>query len=166
MKNWKAGLFVALALIGVTAHAGMQYLDGTSTVIGNFSEAHCTQGVTCASVNGRVKIAVGQQIQDTGTSTVMTSYQCGGTYITSGAATMILPEASGVLGCRYTFVVGATAPVYIDPADTTDQIQVLTNSAGDRISNAVIGSSIILQAVSANGWAAVGKEQGTWADSN
>lgn len=106
------------------------------------------------------------QSQNTVTTTTATAAQCGSTFINSGAGVVTLPEASTVLGCRYTFVVGNASNFDVNPADGTDTIQILTNAAGDAIRNATLGSSIMIQAVSADAWAVIGKEQGTWSDVN
>jgi hypothetical protein len=63
--------------------------------------------------------------------------------------------------CFYVF---AAQMIYVDPA-TGDQIHVLTNAAGDRISSATPGDSICLVAIDYTNWAAYSKS-GTWVDAN
>jgi hypothetical protein len=80
----------------------------------------------------------------------------------SGAITLTLPAAAtGRHYCVYTY---AAQTIYIDPA-TGDQIYHLTNSAGDRISNATVGDHVCLVATGGTYWIAY-VEHGTWADAN
>lgn len=158
-------LILTMALMSAAAHAGISFIDGSSTVLGPMAEAHCLQGLSCTVAQGRVQMSVGQQTETSGTSTTMTAYQCGQTYISSGSATITLPLAADAIGCRYTFIVNASASMDIKP-NIADQIQVLTNAAGDRIRSATVGNSVVLQALAAGSWIAVGKEQGTWSDVN
>lgn len=78
---------------------------------------------------------------------------------------MNLPEASTVLGCRFTFIVGAAQALVINP-DNADQILLLTDSAGDSISADAAGESVTIEAISSSQWAPVGAEKGTWSDAN
>lgn len=103
--------------------------------------------------------------QVTATATTLTAVQCGSTFINSGAVEVELPEASTVVGCRYTFVTANASNFDIDP-DGGDQILVLTNAAGDAIRNATLGNSVTIQAINATSWAVINKEQGTWSDIN
>src|SRR3990167_309958 len=82
------------------------------------------------------------QVASTTVST--TAAQCDKTFVSDSADTMTLPEASTVLGCRYTFVCGTVDDFVINPADASDVIgtvasitgtnttTVLAPSAGDR----------------------------------
>jgi hypothetical protein len=63
--------------------------------------------------------------------------------------------------CFYVF---AAQTLYVDPA-SGDQIHVLTNATGDRISSATPGDSICLVATDYTNWAAYAKS-GAWADAN
>lgn len=99
------------------------------------------------------------------TATTITAAQCGSTFINSGAVEMELPEASTVLGCRLTFIVGNASAFTIDP-DDADSIVLLTNAAGDSLIADAVGESLVIQAISATEWAPVGAEKGTWTDSN
>lgn len=99
------------------------------------------------------------------TATTITAAQCGSTFINSGAIEIELPEASAVLGCRLTFIVGNATAFDIDP-DAGDQIVLMTNAAGDRIEADAIGESVVIEAISASAWAPVGAEKGTWSDAN
>lgn len=100
----------------------------------------------------------------TASTTTLTIAQCGSTIVYGGAFVMTLPEASTALGCRYTFVVNAVANMDINPNDGTDQILLLTNAAGDAIRADAVGESVVLEAVSADAWAPIGAEKGTWTD--
>ena len=78
-----------------------------------------------------------------------------------------LPAISAsTLGCRFTFIVGTTnaSGLNVNPQNA-DKILLLTDSAGDSISADAVGESVVLEAIQP-GWAPVGKEQGTWTDSN
>lgn len=98
------------------------------------------------------------------TTTSLTAAQCGSTIVYDSADVMTLPEASTVLGCRYTFIVNSVNNCDINPADASDQIVLLTNAAGDAIRADAVGESITLEAIGANSWAPVGQQQGTWTD--
>lgn len=116
------------------------------------------------------------QSQVAGSTTALTAAQCGSTVVSAGAAVQPLPEASTVLGCRYTFVCGTADDFDINPADASDQIGsisttngttavvTLAPAAGDAIRCTDIGGSITLEAVGANLWAQVGGGNGIWTD--
>jgi hypothetical protein len=98
----------------------------------------------------------------TASTTALTAAQCGSTVISSGAVVQPLPEASTVLGCRYTFVAGTDDDYDIDPADTTDVLgrasidgAAIAGAAGDEYRLTDTGSSLTIQAVAANLWAVV-----------
>jgi hypothetical protein len=75
-----------------------------------------------------------------------------------------LPEASTVIGKRFTFVVLAAQNLDVNP-DDADQILGLTNGAGDAIRNATAGGKVTLLAVDATNWVVDGS-YGTWTDAN
>lgn len=118
------------------------------------------------------------QDQVASTTTSTTAAQCGKTFVSNSADVMTLPEASTVLGCKYTFVCGTADDFDINPADGTDQIgtvasitgtnttTVLAPSAGDAIRCTDIGSSIVIEAVGADLWVSVGNANGIWTDVN
>jgi hypothetical protein len=89
----------------------------------------------------------------------------GGVYTNQGATgsvTRSLPGATpGLTECFY---VVAAQTFYVDPA-SGDQIHVLTNATGDRVSSATPGDSICLVAIDYTNWAAYAKS-GTWTDAN
>jgi hypothetical protein len=80
----------------------------------------------------------------------------------SGARTRTLPSAEP--GMTESFYVEVAQPLYIDPA-AGDQIHVLTDAVGDRISSSTPGDSICLVAVNHTDWAVCGMV-GTWTDAN
>jgi hypothetical protein len=112
------------------------------------------------------------------TTTSVTLAQCGSHFISNSADVMTLPEASTVLGCRYTFTCGTADDFDINPADGTDQISpvsttngttgvvTLAPSAGDAIRCTDIGGSITLEAIAADRWAQVAGGNGIWTDVN
>lgn len=117
------------------------------------------------------------QSQVASTTASLTAAQCGSTIISDSADVQVLPEASTVLGCQYTFVCGTTDDYDIDPADGTDTILPynyaagsaavsIAPAAGDAIRCTDIGVSLVMEAISANGWAVIGTANGVWADVN
>jgi hypothetical protein len=118
------------------------------------------------------------QDQVASTTVSTTAAQCGKTFVSNSADVMTLPEASTVLGCRYTFVCGTADDLDINPADGTDVIgtvasitgtnttTVLAPSAGDAVRCTDIGSSITIEAVAADLWVSVGNANGIWTDVN
>lgn len=112
------------------------------------------------------------------TTATLTAGECGSTIVSNSADVMTLPEASTVLGCRYTFVCGTADDLDVNPADGTDQIgpalnsvaggtgSAITPSAGDAIRCTDIGSSITIQAVGNDLWAPIGVGNGAWTDVN
>lgn len=164
-------LFVALVMtfFSLTAAAGMRYYNDT-TDLKNFDTVRCSTGLTCARSGGKVVITVGPNIASVkqnriaATATTLTSAQCGSTVYNSGAVEVELPEASTVLGCRFTFITANASNFDIDP-DAADQILIQTNAAGDSIRNATLGNAITIEAISASQWAPVAVV-GTWSDNN
>jgi hypothetical protein len=102
------------------------------------------------------------QKQTASTTTSLTAAQCGQTIVGAGVHVLTLPEASTVLGCRYTILGGTADNVDVNPADGTDTIGhvtasggTITPSAGDAIRMTDIGSSIVIEAIGADLWAVV-----------
>lgn len=118
------------------------------------------------------------QDQVASTTVAITAAQAAKTFVSNSADVMTLPEASTVLGARYTFVCGTADDFDINPADGTDAISVVASitgtntttvlapSAGDAIRCTDIGSSIVLEAVAADLWASIGTANGIWTDVN
>lgn len=119
-----------------------------------------------------------KESQVASTTTSVTLAQCGTHFISNSADVMTLPEASTVLGCRYTFTCGTADDFDINPADGTDAISsvsttngttavvTLAPSAGDAIRCTDIGGSITLEAIGADLWAQVAGGNGVWTDVN
>jgi hypothetical protein len=98
----------------------------------------------------------------TASTTALTAAQCGSTVINTGAVVQPLPEASTVLGCRYTFAAGTDDDYDIDPADATDVLgrasidgAAIAGAAGDEYRLTDTGSSLTIQATAANLWTVV-----------
>lgn len=188
---------IALLLTPVMAWAGVAAYNSSSVRLGEFSEIKCSTNMTCAKTAGQLAISMvsaaltgdltgdgGDQLvgflqqQVASTTTSATAAQCGSTFVSNSADVITLPEASTVLGCRYTFVCGTADDFDINPADGTDQILsvsttngttavvTLAPSAGDAIRCTDIGGSITLEATGANAWAQVGGGNGIWTDVN
>lgn len=110
------------------------------------------------------------------TTAAITAAQCGSTFVSNSGDVMALPEASTVLGCRLTFICGTADDFDINPddADIIGPVNsvaggtgaAITPGAGDAIRCTDIGSSIMLQAIAADRWAAVGVGNGAWTDVN
>lgn len=132
-----------------------------------FNKIQCTDGTVCVKASDKVQIttygALNEQVA--ATATTITSDQCGATFINTAAVVINLPEASAVLGCRLTFVVGHASNFDINP-DDADQILTLTNAAGDAVRNATVGGSFVVEAISASQWSLIGAQTGTWTDIN
>ncbi len=117
------------------------------------------------------------QKQVASTTVAITSSQCGQSFVSNSADTMVLPEASTVLGCRLTFFCANAGDFIIDPADGTDTIGpvytitganttvLLSPSAGDAVQCTDLGMSLTLEAVGNDLWYVV-SENGVWTDVN
>jgi hypothetical protein len=190
-------LILALALlVGFNAQAVL-FKNSSDTVLGNYSKVKCGTNMTCAASSGYMNISLvagaftgdisgdgGDQLygflqnQIASSTTSLTAAQCGSTVVSNSADVVTLPEASTVLGCRYTFVCGTADDFDVNPADGTDQIgtvsvitgtnttTVLAPAAGDAIRCTDIGSSFTLEAVGANLWASIGAATGIITDVN
>jgi hypothetical protein len=131
----------------------------------SFSSAGAMTATSSLTGDGGDSISGFLEKQVTATATTITAAQCGSTFINAGAIEMELPEASTVLGCQLTFIVGNASNFTIDP-DAADQLMLVTDAAGDSLIANAIGESIVIQAISASAWAPVSAEKGTWTDSN
>lgn len=163
-------LFTLAVLLCLPAVSSVRIFDSSDTELGNFVDVKCSSNLSCAHVSGKLVVDIDNvdgvlQTQVAATATTITAAQCGSTFINSGVIEMELPEASTVLGCRLTFIVGAAAALTIDP-DAADQILLLTDAAGDSLVADAAGESLVLEAISATQWAPVGAEKGIWTDSN
>lgn len=180
--------FMVLALVfTVTANASMTAYNAANTKLGGVHKVRCATGLTCTATSGLLLItptslaATGDVIGDGGdqlfgflqnqvasTTASLTAAECGSTIVSNSADVMTLPEASTVLGCRYTFVCGTADDLDVNPADATDAIGItgaLTPSAGDAIRCTDIGAGFELEAVGANLWSVL-KTNGTITDVN
>ena len=98
----------------------------------------------------------------------ITAYDMGAVFTNLGATgtvVLTLPEASTVLGQEIWFHVLANYTLNINPADATDYIPGMTNSAGDSVAANAAGASLGLRAVGNDTWAPIGP-YGTWTDAN
>ncbi len=110
----------------------------------------------------------------TGADNVLTIAESGSVFTNTGdgdGSLHTLPEASTALGCSYTFAVTVAQILTINPKDGTDQIQGLTNGAGDSIASSAVGDCITLTAVQDDIWvvSASNNSNGNadaWADTN
>lgn len=190
-------------IVSTTAFASLKFFNSSDVQLGIKSDFKCGTNMSCSVVDGKLVASVtalssvtslavtgdltgdgGDQFygflqnQVASTTAALTAAQCGSTIVSNSADVQVLPEASTVLGCRYTFVCGTADDYAINPADATDAIGtvgtitgtnttvVLAPSAGDSITCTDIGSSVTLEAVGANLWAAIGAANGIWTDTN
>lgn len=164
-------LLISILILNLSfpASAAVRWFNDSDTQLGILSSAKCSTGISCAVTSGKLVITSTNQgvlqNQIASSATTLTKSQCGSTIVSGGAHTMNLPEASTVLGCRFTFIVGAAQALVINP-DNADQILLLTDSAGDSISADAAGESVTIEAISSSQWAPVGAEKGTWSDAN
>lgn len=154
-----------LVMFSIPSLAGFQGYNGDSD-LKIFNKIQCDAGLSCSKVGDKFQLDVTSsgyvQTQVAATATTITSGQCGSSFINSGAVQMELPEASTVLGCRLTFIVGNASNFDFNP-DDADQVLVETDAAGDGVRSATLGTSITIEAISASQWAPVATV-GTWAD--
>jgi len=139
--------------------ANVLSINANGTAMMSFSSAGVVTGPGTGAMSGFLNKQVAA------TATTITAAQCGSTFINAGAIEMELPEASAVLGCRLTFIVGNASNFTIDP-DDADSIVLLTNAAGDSLIADAVGESLTIEAISASAWTPVGSEKGTCTDSN
>lgn len=189
-----SGLVGILLLVFSFSAFGVAFFNSSDVMLAKSDSVKCGTNVTCTKTSGKILIAVssltgdltgdgGDQLvgflqnQVAASTTALTAAQCGSTIVSAGAAVQPLPEASTVLGCRYTFVCGTADDFDIDPADATDVIGVInsvaggtgaaiTPSAGDEVRCTDAGSSLTLEATGANAWTAIGVANGAWTDVN
>lgn len=164
--------------------------SGNALTISNDTSGSQVAKITVAASDGDLTLTGGVtgdggdslsgflQAQVASTTASLTAAQCGSTIVSNSADVQVLPEASTVLGCRYTFVCGTADDYDINPADGTDQIgpalnsvaggtgAAITPAAGDAIRCTDIGSSITLEAVGNDLWAPIGVGNGAWTDIN
>jgi len=175
---------ILLLFLAVPAFGDVGYLqkDNNLSDLNSASTALTNLGVTASAAqlnqDGGDQLYGFLQNSRASTTESLTAAECGSTVVSDSADVIVLPEASTVIGCRYTFVCGTTDDFDIDPADGTDQIgpalnsvaggtgAAITPSAGDAIRCTDIGSSIILEAVGNDLWAPIGVGNGAWTDVN
>lgn len=165
---------------GMTALAGFRAETSTAN-LGLMNVISCGSGLSCTKSGAKLNLSNSNygilQNQVASTTTALTSSQCGSTIVSNSADVVTLPEASTVLGCRFTFVCGTADDFDINPADTSDIIgpvnsvaagtgAAITPSAGDAIRCTDIGSSITLEAVGADRWVTIGVANGAFTDVN
>lgn len=159
--------FILTVLFGVAALAGFQ-AKTSSANLGLVSTMSCGSGLTCTKSGATLNLsnaAYGTlQNRILATATTLTSSQCGSTVYNSGAVVINLPEASTVLGCRFTFITLNASNFDINP-DDADIIMNSTNVAGDASRNATVGDNITLEAISATQWTVI-SSKGNWSDAN
>lgn len=159
-------VFLTTLLFSTMAFAGFRAWN-QDTSIGLYNALKCDSSIKCARDGSKMQISLvgASAVSVTATSgSTLTSAQCGSYFLNSGATTVNLPDAGTVLGCVYRFVTAQAVSFIVNP-DNADTILVLTNAAGDSITNATLGNTVSLLAWSASAWSVIG-EKGTWSDTN
>lgn len=163
---------------GISEFDGAANFDGTADFDSTSNFDGATTHTADLSGDGGDQFWGFLQDQVASTTVAITAAQAAKTFVSNSADVMTLPEASTVLGARYTFVCGTADDFDINPADGTDVIgtvasitgtnttTVLAPSAGDAIRCTDTGSSIILEAVAADLWVSIGTANGIWTDVN
>lgn len=143
-------------------------LSSTLAVTGSasFSSAASVAGLatlTGGALGDGAHFIVGfLQKQVLATATIITAAQCGSSFYNGGAIAITLPLASGVLGCRLTFIT-ANAANFDVRANASDQILVTAPTNGHAARNATLGDSITVQASASGQWTVI-SIVGTWSD--
>lgn len=136
---------------------------GTSTRIWQYGYFDNLVGdSTNAYING-----FRQKINAVTTSTSVALAKCGQIYSNKGASKTVqldLPDVSTVSGCTFGIMVSVASSVYVNPYGQ-DYIKVMTNAAGDAITNAASGSFIMLISDGSQ-WFPHGTAYGSWVDTN
>lgn len=156
-----------MVFFGLSAFAGFR-AETSSANLGLLSVVSCGAGLTCTKAGAKLNLSnAGYGVlrnRIAATATTLTSSQCGSTIYNTGAVVINLPEASTVLGCRFTFITSNASNFDINP-DNADIIMNSTNVAGDASRNATVGDNITLEAIDATNWGVI-SVKGTWADVN
>lgn len=159
--------FLFTVLFGMTALAGFRAETSTAN-LGLMNVISCGSGLSCTKSGAKLNLSDSGygtlQNRILATATTLTSSQCGSTIYNGGAVVINLPEASTVLGCRFTFITLNASNFDINP-DNADIIMNSTNVAGDASRNATVGDNITLEAISATQWTVI-SSKGTWSDAN
>lgn len=158
-------MILAVALVAKPSLA-VEFRTQNGALAGQANKIACRLNSTCAVANGIATVG-GAGPQKAASTTALTKEDCGKVIVNSAGATVQpLPAlTASTVGCRLTFIVVDSSAFNINP-DDSDIIQILTNSAGDSIASSTVGNSVVLEGISVSIWAPVGKEQGTWTDSN
>ncbi len=182
MKNLVKVLIITVATVPAIAFASVRVFNSSGSQVGIFTDLKLANGLAVSQVSGKAQASLtagdgttamaGFLQSQYSVSGDLAAAQCGKTVTNDGdggvsADRYNLPTlSSSILGCRYSFIVMKTAPgMQIKPA-AGNQILILTNTAGDMVSqDSTLGASLTLEATT-RGWDPVGKEQGTWSDVN
>jgi len=145
----------------VDGATGATTVGGTLTVTGSLLPLGAITGDGGAALSGMLDVvtndADGKTLTIAESSTVQTNAGAG------GEAVWVLPEASTAIGCEYTFVVMAAQALRVDPSDGTDQIILVTGTAGDYYWANAIGETLTIKAVAADAWVVM-HSTGTWTE--
>jgi hypothetical protein len=131
------------------------------------ADATADRTITLPDKTGTVSLLQSTVTAKTGDYTVTTA-DIGQVFSNAGAGGQViftLPEASTWIGGRITFVTYAAQNLNINPADASDTLLAITNSAGDSIVNSTAGNSITLMALDSTNIVVV-SSYGTWTDAN
>ena len=148
----------------VLSEAGDTTLPGGLTVTGTLDPNGAITGDGGAALSGMLDVVTNDA--DGMAQGVLTAANVG-MLITNasagGAMAYVLPEASTCIGGTFYFAVMAAQALRVDPYDGTDQILLLTGTAGDYYWADAIGETLTIKAVAADAWVVM-HSTGTWTE--
>lgn len=121
----KIKIIVLFLLASVSAFAGLKVKEYSGAVVGPVNGVDYLAGEYVSATHDRIKVGPqdNQAPVQLASGSTLNNTECGQTFINpafSGGG-YILPPASSVLGCRYTFVNSATSNFFVYPALNQDE---------------------------------------------
>jgi hypothetical protein len=163
MKKWI--LLIALAFsFNANAFRGE---DQTGLNIGSFSKIKCGLNTDCDAVSGNSFQMVEMKVVSVTADSTLAKDDCGSLQIGLADVSITLPDAGSVFGCRYSFLNGNDASsLYVNP-QADDNLEFITNAAGDGVLSNSLGDSLTIVAVSVDQWMVIGVSSLTeWVDAD
>jgi len=164
----KALLVLFSILFCFPSFASVRFFDNSGLDLGSQADVQCAYGTKCSQIAGKLYLDNQSQVGSVSASSqYLAATDCGKT-IVQGAATSItevLPEASTVPGCEFTFVSKLQGNLIVKPFAAPDSILNMTIATGASVLSSSSGNILNLRAVDADSWAAVGSV-GRWFNNN